>query len=124
MKNKKIICLIFFFFISHVNFSYAAATRVVTFYGKRTCAEWINVRQQAKLNSPRDMGISELTVKSWVTGFLSGYNYAQGSNKDLLNSFPADSAFLWVDNYCRSNPKEDLVRAVHTLAEELLKVSK
>ena len=54
---------------------------------------------------------------NWILGFLSGR--ASSTQVDLLANVDGPSVKLWVDNYCRANPLDDLVKASYSLEREL-----
>lgn len=56
--------------------------------------------------------------QTWVLGFLSGKAIATG--KDILKNTPDESLFLWIDNYCQSNPLSDVADASNALYFELV----
>jgi hypothetical protein len=57
--------------------------------------------------------------KDWVLGFVSGAN-TFNVNAELLERVDAPAIDAWVDNYCRSNPLENVYDAVVALVKELL----
>jgi len=75
----------------------------ITVRGARSCGAWIEARTQG--------GISAFAAQDWVIGYLSGV--AMASNFDFwgkqnVNSLDNQSAFLWMDNYCRANPLKNI----------------
>lgn len=83
-----------------------------TTVGNRSCGKWVEGRSNP--GSYRNIG-----VISWLGGYISGM--ASMSGVDILKDRDADSVFLWVDNYCRSNPLENLSDAGNALYSELQK---
>lgn len=78
----------------------------------RSCGAWIKDQQEGNIPG-------EAANRFWLLGFLSGF--AVGANKDLLRGTDNDSIQLWVDNYCRANPLDDVIAAGHALAVELIR---
>ena len=91
--------------------------------GARSCATWITQRDLEKANQT-----SNSTANTWLIGYLSGL--AEGMNKEfwgVSNLESLDSAsgmsrevggesddhsldstfvYLWMDKYCRANPRK------------------
>jgi hypothetical protein len=80
-----------------------------TTFGASDCGEWIKSQNIQK--------------RSWLMGYLSGINAAHyvGNMKidhlDKLSS--ADQAYVWMDNYCKQNPLNDLTLGGWLLFQEL-----
>jgi len=100
-----------------VSFSLFAST--VEIKGARSCSKWTEEKRMA--DSTKEMNrIPVLITRSWFLGYLSGR--ADASGKNFLKGTDSDSIFLWLDNYCRANPKSDLDRAGNDLARELMQL--
>jgi hypothetical protein len=89
-----------------------SVANAVTVRGTPSCGSWVENR-----STPTNW-LAVVNV-AWLNGFLSGL--ASASNKDFLNGTDLDSVEVWVDNYCRSNPLNDLDDAGHALGGELVK---
>nr|WP_181377810.1 hypothetical protein [Polaromonas sp. W9N]AWD72382.1 hypothetical protein pW9NP1_p003 [Polaromonas sp. W9N] len=78
--------------------------------GARSCGQWIS-----------DKGTEQLTVpnRTWALGFLSGMAFSSG--KDVVRGTDNETIFLWIDNYCRANPLQDIIGAVENLFTELVR---
>ena len=95
---------------------YAAAVEIK---GARSCGKWIEEKRMA--NSLKEMNrIPALITRSWFLGYLSGR--ADESGRNFLKGTDIDSIFLWLDNYCRANPKANLDKAGNDLARELMQM--
>lgn len=97
---------------SHV--SLAAESR-----GSRSCSKWIEERRQAEAREDLNK-IPVLISKSWFLGFVSGR--ASRSAQDWLKGTDNESIFLWLDNYCRNKPLQDLEAAGIALELELMEI--
>lgn len=73
--------------------------------GSRSCRKWIDERYQAEGKSDLNK-MPVLITKSWFLGFLSGRG--SRSAQDFLKGTDNESIFLWLDNYCREHPLQDL----------------
>jgi hypothetical protein len=64
-------------------------------------------------------------MSTWICGFLTGSNDAMFllSKKDFLSDsqVDGDAAFGWIDNYCRTQPLNNVYDASAALATELEK---
>jgi hypothetical protein len=77
-----------------------------------SCGQWLENRP---LNNRRATQTEE-----WVLGFISGIGY--GGLK--MGSSEHNSMFLWIDNYCKENPLDNLSTATKALVEELVRKAK
>jgi len=87
----------------------------VTVMGTRSCGDWVK-------NAQEQNGWPRIAQTAWLGGFLSGK--ALGTGVDVLKGQSGESLFLWVDNYCRSNPLNDSADAGEELFIELKKKSR
>jgi hypothetical protein len=90
--------------------TYSLTTDATTIAGTPSCGDWVSATQENQSSIRVD--------RSWLLGFLSGL--AVGQKKDFIRT-DNKSMFLWVDNYCRSNPLNNLADAGDSLANELKK---
>jgi len=102
---------------SLLSFSIFAST--VEIKGARSCSKWAEEKRLA--DGTKELNkIPVLITRSWFLGYLSGRADATGRN--FLKGTDSDSLFLWLDNYCRANPKADLDKAANDLAGELMQL--
>ena len=61
--------------------------------------------------------------KTWLIAYLSGLNYgsmnASITNKDALKGLSPGQIYLWMDNYCKANPLEDVAVGAWALYVDL-----
>lgn len=88
-----------------------AAAQSVNIRGARSCGEWTQQRNKA--------GWEALATEAWIAGYLSGLAFQSG--KSFLKGTDNPSLFLWIDNYCRTNPLDDVADASNELAAELIR---
>jgi len=110
MKNKLIAALITLT-ISSPGFAQ------YTFFGRSDCGQWVNATQAQRFQR-----------QAWLLGWLSGTNNEFNNNTPkgqtppdylgLLSS--AEQAYLFVDNYCRANPLNNVADAADQLMAELI----
>lgn len=87
----------------------AIAQTKPTQFGNFDCGKWVNA--------------PDLISKAWLAGYVSGINYATATNTtDPLGKVSSiDQIFLWMDNYCRSNPLKSVQNGAAALYSELEK---
>jgi hypothetical protein len=57
----------------------------------------------------------------WIRGFVSGYNHGKPSRYQIgLEQMPTNETLvLYVDKYCRDNPRDQFIAAAFQLVKEL-----
>ena len=93
------------------NVAFVPSTAAITVVGGKSCGEWIKYRHEG--------GWPKVIVQNWLMGYLSGV--AMESGIDYLKEAEGESVYIWVDNYCNSNPLERTVNAADKLIIELRK---
>jgi hypothetical protein len=65
-------------------------------WGESDCGEWVN--------TPK----SNLTVKAWLLGFMSGlgvmYELKDATENPMGKIKSAQQIYVWMDNFCQKNP--------------------
>lgn len=61
----------------------------------------------------------KLTNSIWVGGFLTAINSKVFKGENVAKGTDPAARDLWVYNYCKSNPLDDLYRATDALLSEL-----
>ena len=92
----------------------SAQGRTVYGFSSTSCGQWLQARTAKNRASPQ--------LQAYVDGFLSGYNFA-ADEPDFLASMPHDkgaSFHIWIDDYCKGKPDNDLTEAVVALKDGLL----
>lgn len=79
--------------------------------GDMSCGDWVD---HHSTSSP---DIQAVIQNNWVAGYLSGM--AVGLNADILDSPSGESLILWLTNYCKNNPLDNMSTAASHLAVEL-----
>lgn len=106
--NKIIYILLITFNLSFISTNAYA----VLLAGAPSCSSWIKQKETASWESAAD--------NTWLLGFISGY--AQYSNTNVLKRInDLSSLYLWVNNYCRTNPLNKVNDAGDALFKELKK---
>ena len=81
-----------------------AAEFIYMGHGTRTCADWKTDR--------RAPSITKVADEAWILGFLSGVGSTGYLQQNPLRGVANSNViFIWVDNYCRAHPDEDIEKA-------------
>lgn len=94
--------------------SLAFQTQATSLVGSFDCAEWF---QKEK---------SEF-AKTWLTGYLSGMNagnFFLGDKTDYLREPSVNEMILWMNGYCKANPKRTVADGANVLIAELYEKAK
>lgn len=90
-----------------------AFAQKITIRGMSSCGSW--VEEETKHKAP---GSYINTRRTWVVGYLSGLAVASDVNfwgEQNINILDPSSVYLWIDNYCRTNPLKDIADASSAL---------
>jgi len=92
-------------------FGASGTATAFTVFGTPDCGKWISQPTPAR--------------KGWLLGYLSGLNggfveVARLKGDPLSELQSAEQAFLWMDNYCRANPLQNVSDGAITLFIELI----
>ncbi len=108
MKKTVLLCLVSWILL--VAFQTPSRADVSVAGGDLDCGLWMRARQQNKAN----------VFESYVLGFLDGIS--AGEDREFWRGngqiISRDSVYLWIDNYCRSNPLSQVVPGVFKLFRE------
>jgi hypothetical protein len=92
----------------------------VEIYGDRSCGEWVKVRSSNTTSSTVNTSFQESWLQeNWLLGYLSGMVFM--SFKNVLKGTERESLFLWMDNFCRTNPLKSIAQGSNELFKELKK---
>jgi hypothetical protein len=96
--------------------AFCSALHAAEARGTRSCRKWTEERRIA--DGTKEMNkVPVLISKSWFLGYLAG-RQPRGA-PDFLAATDNESIFLWLDNYCRDHPQDDLSSAAQALQQEL-----
>lgn len=88
----------------------SAQAQTVTTFGVPDCGQWLKQNSAVR--------------KAWLMGFLTGQSAAwdrfgqKGDPLGKLNS--AEQAYVWMDNYCKTNPLNSVAEGGYELFSELI----
>jgi len=111
---KKISLILILVFIGNPSVASSRESTANYLVGVPSCGAWIKQRAADK----------EIYEAGWLAGFLSGISTSLGNQRvkgrDFLEDADMDSISLWVDNYCRDNPLDNLSTAGDRLVRTLI----
>ena len=110
--NKTFTNLFLYIFLLSASVSHAQAPGEVLVKGSASCGSWVN-EKSVTVNAAYQL---------WLMGYLSGF--AIGTGKDILKGTDSQSIALWVNNFCKANPLQDMSDAAFQLANELIKLKR
>ena len=95
--------------------------------GKVSCGAW--TKAQAHRPPIGADGLMPVTFAdmdlasqmSWVSGFLTAFDYYGSGSGDVANGIDANGILVWIDNYCSADPLDNIVTATVALVSELSK---
>jgi hypothetical protein len=79
--------------------------------GDMSCRDWV------EHHSTGTPDIEAIIQNNWVAGYLSGI--AVGLSTDILDHPSGESIIIWLNNYCKNNPLDNMSTAASHLAIEL-----
>ena len=95
--------------------STADTAHAVKVYGLRDCSHWIEARAVKT-------GYGAMIEEAWLSGYLAGaVAHDRGGFDPLKNTTSVSQIYLWMDNYCRANPLQNIVDGGNQLLKELIK---
>ena len=88
----------------------AAEEHAVLGQGNVSCGSWLNDRKGEDAASSRI---------AWVLGYVTGFNqYGSKPESDVSEGTTTEKMMVWIDNYCRNHPADNLYRASAAFVDE------
>lgn len=84
-------------------------------WGGTTCNEMLHDIHPA--TGGKQAGQNTGLYQSWISGFVSGVNYARNDVYDISGATSPTESFEWVKNYCLQNPIDPFPVALHKLIQ-------
>ena len=75
--------------------------------GRQVCETYLEART--------DGGISEISYKNWISGYLTASNRSSDDTYNLLGDSNFKGALAWVDTYCNKHPQNTIYMAMANL---------
>jgi len=76
--------------------------------GRQACETYLEARDNG--------GISEISYKNWISGYLTSSNRSSEDTYNLLGKSDFQGALTWVDHYCGKHPKNTIYMAMANLS--------
>lgn len=86
-------------------------------FGNLDCGTWTKDRK-----NPQSV-LTQIN-QVWVSGYVTALNIVlnQQIKVDVFGNIQSiEQIYMWIDNYCKANPLEDVGLGIFTLANELKK---
>jgi hypothetical protein len=71
------------------------------------------------LQQDKERRSSYLSTIGWVAGYITAYNRQTPDTAEILGNTNLASVMLWLKNYCKAHPLDDLAGAMDVLTIEL-----
>lgn len=101
-----------------IGFTANSYAETVAILGVPSCGQWVAGRTKDSQHIKGEL------YKSWLMGYISGLSMELNATilkVDVLKDTDAESLFLWMDNYCKTNPLNTLSDGELELFVELIK---
>lgn len=72
--------------------------------GRQTCETYMEARLIG--------GISEISYKNWISGYLTSSNRSTVDTYNLLGNTDFQGALVWIDKYCAKNENNTIYMAI------------
>jgi hypothetical protein len=85
----------------------AAEGQAVLGQGNVSCSSWLE-------NHTRDDARA-----AWILGYITGFNqYGSKPESDVSEGTTTEKMMVWIDDYCKNHPADNLYRASAALVDE------
>ncbi|MEM1003517.1 MAG: hypothetical protein AAGH46_12800 [Bacteroidota bacterium] len=85
-------------------------------WGGTSCNQLIN--DITPINVGFDQAVQNIKAyQAWVSGFISGVNYASTDAYDISGATDPEESFIWLKEYCEQQPNAAVPEALHKLLE-------
>ena len=85
-------------------------------WGGTICREMMHDINPA--NGGKKAGQNIGLYQSWISGFISGINYARSDVYDISGATDPTESFDWVKQYCVQHPDHPIPMALHALISQ------
>lgn len=88
-------------------------------WGATTCEQLSIDLSSPQLSSEQALA-NRYLYQAWISGFVSGVNYADIDVYDVSGDTNAESTLEWIEHYCQQSPQNSVPNALHELMREWL----
>jgi hypothetical protein len=82
---------------------------------EKSCGNLVTAQDEAR----RGDSHHQTLLIAWLAGYFTAYNGLQRDTYDIRGGTDMPSVMLWLENYCKSNPLDDLSVAANALIVKL-----
>jgi hypothetical protein len=87
--------------------------------GASSCGDWLSERQAAVTTQKPSAAL--WGESQWILGFIAGANVGIAPDMNLIDGTTGTALMVWVDNYCKEHPLENVATAASALLRELVR---
>jgi hypothetical protein len=80
-----------------------------------SCHSYVSARDEAKLGDHS----KENKYVVWLSGYFTAYNLLVRDTYDLQGATDSDTLLVWLDGYCKMNPRKGFADGVEALTADL-----
>lgn len=84
----------------------------VTGAGTDSCGDWVIAENAG--------GTPQFIYKTWVDGYLTGFNMSTILKKDILREKGIPEIYVLISDYCKKNPVKSIMMATNYIAVNVL----
>jgi len=88
-------------------------------WGATTC-EQLSIDLSSPQLSPEQALANRYLYQAWISGFVSGVNYADIDVYDISGDTNAERTLEWIEQYCQQSPQYSVPNALHELMRDWL----
>ena len=86
-------------------------------WGGTTCEQLIEDITPKKVGF--DQAVNNIKAyQAWLSGFISGVNYASEEVYDVSGATDPEESFVWLKEYCEQNQETTVPQAIHVLLNQ------
>lgn len=91
----------------------AGAVLPVSADQQKTYAVYMTIPCEAYIQERWDPeGVRYKQIQAWISGYVTSYNGWQADTHDILGEASVANVEVWVENYCRAHPLNNLSNAM------------
>ena len=87
--------------------------------GDTTCGQYTDARAGRATPKYDEALVIRIAAPHWLAGFLTAYNMLTPDTYNILGNSDLQSALIWLDNFCKANPLENISAGAAALVTEL-----
>ena len=89
----------------------AAQEQAVLGQGNVSCSSW--------LENHKSDDVQGVARTAWILGYITAFNqYGSKPERDISEGKNTEEVMVWIDNYCKQHPADNVYRASAALVDE------